>query len=242
GGPTFTPTLDGAPQYQPIEGTPLRYAWNSPDPIIEVNPASYYALSKGVWYAAPSIAGPWAIAVAVPDVIYTIPSSSALHYVTYVNVYWASPDAVEIGYTPGYMGTVVATDGVVVYGTGYVYPAGVGTVYPPPPPTYGYGAYPAYDVATGAMFGFALGLATAAIVTPAPYWGPTYYNNYYNYYHGGGCCWGGENVYGHYGNTTYNGYRQYNYNPYTGNAGTTGQDHTDNAATGTSSHVHTDHR
>src|SRR5262249_8174756 len=36
GGPTFTPTLDGAPQYRLVEGTSLRYVWNSPDAIIEV--------------------------------------------------------------------------------------------------------------------------------------------------------------------------------------------------------------
>ena len=76
----------------------------------------------------------------VPDVIYTIPPSSPLHYVTYVDIYWASPESVEVGYTPGYMGTVVAPDGVVVYGTGYDYPAWIGTAYYPPPPTYGYGA------------------------------------------------------------------------------------------------------
>jgi hypothetical protein len=34
---------------------------------------------------------------------------------------WAGPESVEIGYTPGYMGTVVEPDGVVVYGTGYPY-------------------------------------------------------------------------------------------------------------------------
>ena len=175
------------------------------------------------------------MATSVPDVIYTIPSSSPLHYVTYVDIYWASPESVEVGYTPGYMGTVVAPDGVVVYGTGYDYPAWVGTAYYPPPSTYGYGAYPAYDVAAGAMFGFAMGMTTAALVAPAPYWGPAYYSNYYDH---GGCCWGGENVYGHYGNATYSGYRDYGYNPYTGNVGTEGQYHTTNAATGVSSNIH----
>src|SRR4029077_5047739 len=86
------------------------------------------------------------------------------------------------------------------------------------------------------MFGLAMGMATEALVAPAPYWGPAYYNNYYNH---GGCCWGGENVYGHYGNATYNGYRDYGYNPYTGNVGPEGQYHTYNAATGVSSNVQT---
>jgi hypothetical protein len=236
GEPQFMPTLDGAPQYRAIEGTSLQYVWNSPDAIIRVNDAAYYALRNGVWFTASSLSGPWLVATSVPDVIYTIPPSSPLHYVTYVDIYWASPESVEVGYTPGYMGTVVAPDGVVVYGTGYDYPAWIGTAYYPPPPTYGYGAYPAYDVAAGAMFGFAIGMAREALVAPAPYWGPAYYNNYYNH---GGCCWGGENVYGHYGNSTYNGYRDYGYNPYTGNVGAEGQYHTYNAATGVSSNVQT---
>src|SRR5262245_66243704 len=45
-----------------------------------------------------------------------------LHYVTYVSVYGATPQTVSVGYTPGYYGTVLAPTGVVVYGTGYVYP------------------------------------------------------------------------------------------------------------------------
>ena len=89
------------------------------------------------------------VATKVPDVIYTIPIASPLHYVTYVRVYQSSPDVVYVGYTPGYMGTVASSDGVVVYGTGYYYPAYVGTtVYVGYPPTYGYGAL-RLRVATG---------------------------------------------------------------------------------------------
>jgi hypothetical protein len=40
----------------------------------------------------------------------------------------------------------------VVYGTGYVYPVYVGTVWYPPPPTYGWGV----GFATGIFFGFAI--------------------------------------------------------------------------------------
>ncbi|WP_187640050.1 hypothetical protein [Bosea sp. F3-2] len=42
--------------------------------------------------------------------------------------------------TPGYYGTVVAPGGVVVYGTGYYYPAWVGTYWYPATRTYGHGA------------------------------------------------------------------------------------------------------
>ena len=107
GGPSFTPVFDGAPQFRAIEGTPLQYVANSPDAIIEVNPSSFYALRRGVWFTAQSVLGPWIVATYVPDVIYSIPASSSLHYVTYVQVYWVSPESVEVGYTPGYIGTVV---------------------------------------------------------------------------------------------------------------------------------------
>jgi hypothetical protein len=239
GGPKFTPVIDGSPQLRPIEGTSLQYVWNSPDAVIEVNPANFYALRNGVWFTATSLQGPWSVATSVPDAIYAIPPSSPLHYVTYVDIYWASAESVEVGYTPGYMGTAVAPDGVVVYGTGYDYTAWVGTAYYPPPPTYGHAAYPAYDAAADAMFGFALGMTTEALLAPAPAWGPTYYNDYYAH----GCCWaaGSENIYGHYGSTTYDGYHDYGYNPYTGNVGATGNYHTYNAATGGSSNINAYH-
>jgi hypothetical protein len=241
GGPSFTPIFDGAPQFRDIEGTPLQYVVNSPDAIIRVDASTYYALQRGVWFTAGALTGPWVVSAFVPDVIYTIPASSPLHYATYVQIYWASPESVEVGYTPGYVGTVVEPDGVVVYGTGYDYAAWVGTDYYPAPPTYGVAAYPAYDPAAAAMFGFAMGMATEELMAPAPYWGPVYYNNYYyNPYWHGGCCWnpGYENFYGHYGYTTYNGYRDYGYNPYTGNVGHTGDYSTYNARTGVSSNIH----
>lgn len=256
GGPAYKPNIDGAPQMRPIDGTSLQYVVNTPDAIIEVTPTSWYALRSGVWFTASSLQGSWTVATSIPDVIYTIPSSSPLHYVTYVNIYWVSPESVQTGYTPGYMGTAVTSDGTVVYGTGYDYTGYVGnTVYYPPPPTYGYAVYPAFDVAEGAMFGYDMGLATASyFVEPAPVWGPVYYGyggGYYGGYYPYGpyygynadhpCCYyntGYENVYGHYGNTTYNGYHDYGVNPYTGNVGETSAYHTYNSATGTSSNIH----
>jgi len=133
------PQYDGAVKLAPVEGTPLQYVVNSPTPVIEVTPQSWYACSDGVWYNAASASGPWNVATFVPPVIYTIPPDSPLHYLTYVQVYGTSPDSVYEGYTPGYMGTEVADDGTVVYGTGYDYNPWIGSVWYGPPITWGWG-------------------------------------------------------------------------------------------------------
>src|SRR5262249_34998661 len=85
------PTYDGPTQLKAIEGTSLAYVVNSPDPIIQVSPTSYYALRNGVWFVAPSLQGLWAVATSVPAAIYEIPPSSPLYYVTFVSVYRATP-------------------------------------------------------------------------------------------------------------------------------------------------------
>lgn len=120
-GPAFSPVFDGAPQFRRIEGTPLQYVVNSPTPIIQVSPSGFYALRAGVWFSATALGGPWYVAAYVPAAVYTIPPTSPLHYVTYVQVYGSTAQVVYVGYTPGYLGTVVAPGGVVVYGTGYAY-------------------------------------------------------------------------------------------------------------------------
>jgi hypothetical protein len=195
-GPKFVPKFDGAPQYSPIPDTPLSYTVNSAVPIIEVNPSGFFAVSAGAWFTAPTVTGPWVLATSVPDVIYTIPTSSPLHYVTYVRVYGATPQVIYVGYTPGYMGTVVDPYGTVVYGTGYAYTPWVGSVWYPPPYTYGMGAVPVYNPALGFTFGFAVGLATAAWVTP--YYGAAY--------HPYACCGSASaSVYGNYRNTSFSG-------------------------------------
>jgi len=90
-------------KFQPIEGTTLQYAVNSPVPVIQVEPKSYYLLKDGVWFVAAAPTGPWAVATTVPAVIYTIRVSSPLYYVTYVQVYSSTPQIVYVGYTPGYL-------------------------------------------------------------------------------------------------------------------------------------------
>jgi hypothetical protein len=166
-GLAFTPMFDGAPQLAPIEGTSLSYVVNSPDPIIQVGTA-YYAVHNGVWFMASSLTRPWSVATAIPPVIYTIPPSSPLYYATYVRVYGATPELVYVGYTPGYFGTVVSPDDVVVYGTGYAYRPWLGTVwYYGAPWTYGFGTAFDWNRLTGWSFGFGIGYPVWG-----PWWGP----------------------------------------------------------------------
>ena len=235
-GPKFAPVFDGAPQLRPIEGTSLSYVVNSPDPIIEVAPGEYYGLRAGIWFAAPSAEGPWTIATVVPAAIYTIPPTSPLHYVTYVEVYGATPEVVYEGYTPGYLGSVVAPDGVVVYGTGYDYHPWVGSEWYPPPETYGVAAEPVYNPAVGWAYGTALGLTTAALVNS---WGNDNHNSTYYApdYHGYPCCGStSAQVYGEYGDTYSSGKETW----YSNSDGNEGRDYSGsytNYATGTTSNV-----
>ncbi len=151
--------------------------------MIRVEPKSYYMVQNGVWFTATTPQGPFAVATTVPAVIYTIPTSSPIHYVTYVRVYGSTASTVSVGYTPGYYGTVMSSDGVVVYGTGYVYPVYVGTYWYPPPVTYGWG----WGFSVGFMWGFAMG------------------GGWHN-----PCCWGGGGVYVSHHRTNINVDNSYN--------------------------------
>ncbi len=191
----LTVTYDGSPQFTPITGTGLSYARNAPLPVIQVDPTYYMALQDGVWFVSSSPVRNWLVATSVPPVVYTIPPTSPLYHVTHVYVYGATAQVVYTGYTPGYYGMVVTPSNLVVYGTGYVYPAWAGTVWYPLPATYG--AYAA-GYGAGVFTGFAFGMPFGAIAASAP-WG----------WHGG-CCWGGwhggyanVNIYTRYGNKYY---------------------------------------
>jgi hypothetical protein len=226
----------GAPDFQPVEGTALLYAVNSTIPVVYVPAGNYYAVENGVWFMSPNPSGPWAVATLVPPAIYTIPVSAPLHYVTYVQVYGSAPGVVYVGYTPGYYGTVVSTDGVVVYGTGYGYPAYVTTsVWISPPITYGVGAGFSWSVAGGWALGFGIGMAVGA--SCGPYWGPVAgYHWGYAAPAWGWSSYGGvasANVYGRYGATSYSATHAAWANPYTGSVGAGTRAAGYNAATGT---------
>jgi len=180
-GPKFTPKFDGAPQFAPVPGTTMAYAINSPVPVVRVAPDAYYAVRAGVWFTATQVTGPWTVATSVPDVIYTIPPSSPIYYVTYVRIYDVTANVVHAGYTPGYLGTAVSPWGTVVYGTGYSYMPWIGNAWYPAPATYGVAATPIYTKDTGFTYAFALGLGTPAWTSPylrTMYYHPGYWGIY----------------------------------------------------------------
>lgn len=173
------PRIDGSPRVEPIAGTRLHYVANSVTPIIEVDSHAWYACQNGVWFTSTSVNGPWVVASSVPAIIYTIPPSSPLHYVTYVQVYGATADGVYDGYTPGYLGTVVAPDGVVVYGTGYDYPPWVGDYWYGWPVTWGLGWGPCWTPWDAWCFDFGFGWGCGfgrfgwwRCHPVGPWWGP----------------------------------------------------------------------
>jgi uncharacterized protein (TIGR03000 family) len=161
----LSPIFDGEPRLEPLGSTKLRYAVNSPTPVIEASPSAYYAVENGVWFTAAAATGPWTVATSVPPVIYTIPPSAPLYYATFVRVYDVTPDAVNVGYTPGYFGTCVAPWGTVVYGTGWAYQPWVGQAWYGRAWTYGYAAR--FRCSSTAGWGFGFGAAMGR-----PWWRP----------------------------------------------------------------------
>jgi len=136
----------GAPRFEPISGTGVERAVNSPFAVIRHNNA-YYLNFEAAWYRSDSPTGPWKPALVVPDAIFDIPPSDPLYYVTYVRPAGNQPQAGEarFTYSEGYNG--MYTIGVnAVRGTGWAYQPWIGypggtPVYWSYPPTFGWG-YP----------------------------------------------------------------------------------------------------
>ncbi len=194
--PPVTITYSGDPKMVAIEGTSLSYIENTTEKVIVVNNNSYYACVSGLWYVAASAQGPWSLATSVPQVIYTIPSSSPVYNVTYVTQTVNTSGTIEASYTAGYMGAFVVGVGVgviIASGTGYYYPPYM--YYPPVgfPICYAgamtYGAY-AYH--------------------PYGYYGGVSYHASYNPYTGTYAR--SATAYGPYGSASVG----HSYNPYTG--------------------------
>jgi len=205
---------DGAPQFQPIAGTPLQYALNTATPVIEVDDHTYYSVQNGVWFVAASPSGPWSVATSVPAVIYSIPASSPLHYVIYARVYGATPDEVYVGYTPGYLGTEVCPDNVVVYGTGYSYPPYVGNYWVGWPCTYGFGVGFADNWGIG--FGFGFGAGEWVGTWCHPWWGPCGWGWRHHHYDYDRVSLNHINIYHHWGPGIVHIQHGYGYNVWNG--------------------------
>jgi hypothetical protein len=185
----ITVVYSGPPRFAPVEGTTMLYAVNTNTYVLQVK-SGFYACEGGAWFVAPSAMGPWALADAVPAVVYTIPAASPVYPVTYVRIYAVTPAVVTFGFTAGYTLGYVSS-GVLVYGTGFYYPpviiAGPIPIYYPYPYTYAGSVW--YNPTTGAW-------ARGGVVY-GPYGGAARGGSYYNPASG---AWAhGAAVYGPYG-------------------------------------------
>jgi hypothetical protein len=170
--------VGGSPTIVAIPGTSVSVVSNSLTPIFALSKSDFYAVRDGVWFHATELRGPWKAATFVPPAIYAIPPASPYYYATFVRIYDTTPDTVLVGYTPGYLGAYMQ-DGVVVYGTGYLYTPYISSVWVPVPATYGVGAAMTYNPWAGWTFGFGVGMAAGFAIGastwhwgPYPYWGP----------------------------------------------------------------------
>jgi hypothetical protein len=134
----FMVTYDGAPQFEPIAGTRLRYAVNADAEVILAD-GRYYACDQGVWYFSDTPEGPWSVSDTRPVGLDDIPPTCPVYGVRYVYIYDWTPDIVYVGYLPGYVGCYPYY-GTVVYGTGYRYKPWRRRHYYPWPCTWGYHA------------------------------------------------------------------------------------------------------
>jgi len=117
-GTTVSVEYDGAPKFEPIEGSQgVQAAINTEKDVFLVN-GKYYCCYQGVWFVGNSPNGPWDVCDVVDKNIYTIPASAPQHNVTYVQVYNTTPTTVQYGYTPGYTGQYLV-NGLIMFGAGF---------------------------------------------------------------------------------------------------------------------------
>lgn len=168
---------DGAPQFQPVPGTTMQSARNTPDAVFLVGGA-YFLCRDAVWYTGPGPEGPWTVATTVPVEIQSLPPSDPHYNVKYVSVYGETPDVVYVGYVPAYGGCYVAGP-TIVYGTGWWYPGWYGPAcYWAYPATFGFGfgycSWAGWSVGVGFGYGW-LGCGYGwgwAGCYPLGWWGP----------------------------------------------------------------------
>jgi hypothetical protein len=123
---------DGSPQYESVPGLGVDYIVNTPCAVFRVA-GRHFCCQEGVWYESSLATGPWSVSKRVPNEIYLLPPSCPYYFCSYCHVFGATPDAIWIGYYPGYRGCYVE-GATVVYGTGWHYRPwiGPGACYPRP--------------------------------------------------------------------------------------------------------------
>jgi hypothetical protein len=146
--PVVTVDFAGEPKFEPIAGTVVSRAVNTSFDVLQVD-GRCYLLHAGVWYEAPTATGPWTVAAAVPDAIYTIPPSSPAYHMTQVTVASTTPETVTYSYPSSYSSSTYVVYGVPYYGTGWYYWPWIydDYYYPYWGGSYGHGSW--YNPATG---------------------------------------------------------------------------------------------
>lgn len=197
----------GEPKFEPIAGTSVSYAANTPNDVLRVG-NSYFLCLDGIWLVGTAPNGPWQAADQIPEEIYAIPPESPKYNVTYVTVEDSTPTTVSYEYTAGYTGMYISSS-VVMWGTGFYYPPYYAWGYYPYPvywpyPYYTYGASAWYNPATrmygrgSAVYGPYGGYGRGAAYSPST----------------GAYAWG-QKAWGSYGAAASGGF----YNPKTGTWG-----------------------
>ena len=160
----------GEPQWKPIDGTPLSYAYNTAVPVIRVDPKTYYMVQNGVWFSAGASPGPVGRGDdgSRGDLHHPAELAGALRDLR-ARVQQHADHGVRRLYA-GLLrhGDVLRRRGGLRHRLLLSRPTSARYWYPPPYYTYGYGA----GFATGFFFGFAIG---------GGWHGP--------------CCYGGGGVY-----------------------------------------------
>lgn len=190
-------SFDGQPQFEPIQGTHLQYAVNSPNPVLLSN-GRYYEVDNGVWFESSGPNGPWQVCIARPADVDLIPPGCPVYNVKYVYIYDVDPEWVYEGYTPGYLDDYIFGP-TVVYGTGFYYRPWLGAYFFPRPWTWGFNMW--YDPWLCWTLGFdygwdwfnwdfdwGLGLGFGAGFWYGGWWGPMGFRPPYagwNFYHRG---------------------------------------------------------
>ncbi|MGD9971697.1 MAG: hypothetical protein AB7S77_01425 [Desulfatirhabdiaceae bacterium] len=154
--PIVAVDYSGEPKFQPIQGTTVQYAVNTPTSVFLVD-GGYYCCNQGVWFCGAAASGPWTYCSSVPPAIYTIPASHPAHNVTYVVVQSSTPTTVVYSQTAGYSGEYVAATGVLMFGAGMIVGAMIADnhndyYYPPYPVHYSYGCGASYSYAHGGYY------------------------------------------------------------------------------------------